>query len=132
MDILAANPLARAFYALARFQFLDPASHRFYPDWDLFADMAVPCSTHRPAATRTTKTCTTSSELSTRGGRVPHPLGRAQRPPARHWHQAVPAPRHRGHRGGGRARRRSGRDGGQRRRGAEARGAHRAPGQRSR
>ncbi|MFF8911463.1 helix-turn-helix transcriptional regulator [Streptomyces olivaceoviridis] len=52
MDILAANPLARAFYAdlfanaanqqnLARFQFLDPASHRFYPDWDLFADMAV-------------------------------------------------------------------------------------------
>lgn len=52
MDILAANPLARAFYSdlyatpcdqenLARFQFLDPASRRFYPDWDLFADMAV-------------------------------------------------------------------------------------------
>lgn len=52
MDILAANPLARAFYTdvyatpgnqvnLARFNFLDPASRRFYPDWDLFADVAV-------------------------------------------------------------------------------------------
>ncbi|MFF1453631.1 helix-turn-helix transcriptional regulator [Streptomyces sp. NPDC058274] len=52
MDILAANPLARAFYAdvyatpgnqanLARFNFLDPAARRFYPDWDLFADVAV-------------------------------------------------------------------------------------------
>lgn len=52
MDILAANPLARAFYTdllacagnrrnLARFAFLDPASRRFYPDWERFADMAV-------------------------------------------------------------------------------------------
>ncbi|WP_428951994.1 helix-turn-helix transcriptional regulator [Streptomyces sp. cg35] len=52
LDILAANPLARAFYAdvyasrhnqanLARFNFLDPSSRRFYPDWDLFADIAV-------------------------------------------------------------------------------------------
>ncbi|MFE1494317.1 helix-turn-helix domain-containing protein [Streptomyces albidoflavus] len=52
MDVLAANPLARAFYAdvyadphnqanLARFNFLDPASRRFYPDWDLAADVAV-------------------------------------------------------------------------------------------
>lgn len=52
MDILAANPLARAFYGdllgnpenqrnLARFNFLDPASRRFYPDWELFGDMAV-------------------------------------------------------------------------------------------
>ncbi|MFJ5879944.1 helix-turn-helix transcriptional regulator [Kitasatospora cineracea] len=52
MDVLAANPLARAFYTdlfanfdnqanLARFQFLDPATRRFYPDWDLFAGMAV-------------------------------------------------------------------------------------------
>ncbi|MGY3340871.1 transcriptional regulator with XRE-family HTH domain [Streptomyces filamentosus] len=52
MDVLTANPLARAFYTdlyanpdnqanLARFQFLDPATRRFYPDWDLFADMAV-------------------------------------------------------------------------------------------
>ncbi|MFI1760384.1 helix-turn-helix transcriptional regulator [Streptomyces sp. NPDC020571] len=52
MDILAANQLARAFYDdvyatpgnqanLARFNFLDPASHGFYPDWDAFADVAV-------------------------------------------------------------------------------------------
>ncbi|MER7378026.1 helix-turn-helix transcriptional regulator [Streptomyces lanatus] len=52
MDIVATNQLARAFYRdiyatpgnqanLARFQFLDPASRRFYPDWDLFADIAV-------------------------------------------------------------------------------------------
>lgn len=52
MDILAANPLGRAFYAdllgnadnqrnLARFNFLDPAARRFYPDWELFGDMAV-------------------------------------------------------------------------------------------
>ncbi|MGW5776462.1 helix-turn-helix transcriptional regulator [Streptomyces sp. NPDC003863] len=52
MDLLAANRLARAFYAdvyadphnqanLARFQFLDPASRRFYPDWDVAADISV-------------------------------------------------------------------------------------------
>lgn len=52
MDLLATNQLARAFYDdlyasagnqanLARFQFLDPVSRRFYPDWDLAADMAV-------------------------------------------------------------------------------------------
>ena len=52
MDIVAANPLARAFYAdvyvdpgnranLARFTFLDPAAERFYPDWDLAADISV-------------------------------------------------------------------------------------------
>ena len=52
MDLLATNQLARAFYDdvyatagnqanLARFQFLDPASRRFYPDWDQAADIAV-------------------------------------------------------------------------------------------
>ncbi|MFB6752475.1 helix-turn-helix transcriptional regulator [Streptomyces sp. NPDC056353] len=52
MDLLATNRLARAFYDdvyatagnqanLARFQFLDPASRRFYPDWDQAADIAV-------------------------------------------------------------------------------------------
>ncbi|MEU5660386.1 helix-turn-helix transcriptional regulator [Streptomyces sp. NPDC047737] len=52
MDLLAANQLARAFYSdlyaapvnqanLARFNFLDPASRRFYADWDTAADMAV-------------------------------------------------------------------------------------------
>jgi transcriptional regulator with XRE-family HTH domain len=52
MDLLATNQLARAFYHdvyatpqnqanLARFQFLDPASRRFYPDWDQAADVVV-------------------------------------------------------------------------------------------
>ncbi|MFE1665820.1 helix-turn-helix transcriptional regulator [Microbacterium sp. P02] len=51
-EILATNELGRAFYSpligdggrvpnLARFQFLDPASREFYPDWDLFAEMCV-------------------------------------------------------------------------------------------
>ncbi|MEU9154240.1 helix-turn-helix transcriptional regulator [Streptomyces sp. NPDC048417] len=52
MDILAANALALAFYSdvyasahnqanLARFTFLDAVSRRFYPDWDLAADVTV-------------------------------------------------------------------------------------------
>ncbi|WP_374971229.1 helix-turn-helix transcriptional regulator [Terrabacter sp. BE26] len=51
-NLLATNTLGRAFYSpvigesgrmpnLARFQFLDPASHDFYPDWELFAGMCV-------------------------------------------------------------------------------------------
>jgi transcriptional regulator with XRE-family HTH domain len=51
-DVIAFNALGRAFYSpligdggripnFARFQFLDSASHDFYPDWDLFADMCV-------------------------------------------------------------------------------------------
>lgn len=53
-NLLATNELGRAFYApligdgaggripnLARFQFLDPASRDFYPDWDRFAEMCV-------------------------------------------------------------------------------------------
>lgn len=51
-NLLATNELGRAFYSpvigdggrtpnLARFQFLDPASREFYPDWDLFAEMCV-------------------------------------------------------------------------------------------
>ena len=51
-DLLATNALGRVFYTpligdggrtpnLARFQFLDPASPEFYPDWDLFAEMCV-------------------------------------------------------------------------------------------
>ena len=51
-DLLAMNALGRAFYSpiigdggrtpnMARFQFLDPASKDFYPDWDLFAEMCV-------------------------------------------------------------------------------------------
>ena len=51
-NLLATNALGRAFYApvigdggrapnLARFQFLDPASRDFYPDWEMFAEMCV-------------------------------------------------------------------------------------------
>ncbi|KRC63745.1 XRE family transcriptional regulator [Aeromicrobium sp. Root236] len=51
-NLLATNKLGRAFYSpvigedgrlpnLARFQFLDPASRDFYPDWELFAQMCV-------------------------------------------------------------------------------------------
>jgi len=51
-NLLTTNALGRAFYSpvfgdggrtpnLARFQFLDPASRDFYPDWDLFAQMCV-------------------------------------------------------------------------------------------
>ncbi|WEH38061.1 helix-turn-helix transcriptional regulator [Streptomyces sp. NBC_01218] len=67
MDLLATNELARAFYAdvyasagnqanLARFQFLDPASRRFHPDWEQAADMAV-------------------AILRTEAGRSPHDKG---------------------------------------------------------
>ena len=52
MDLLAVNPLARAFYAelydmpgqvpnIARHAFLDERAHAFYPDWDGFADITV-------------------------------------------------------------------------------------------
>ncbi|WP_405114674.1 helix-turn-helix transcriptional regulator [Micromonospora sp. NBC_01405] len=51
-DMLAANHLGRAMYSdayadptcppnIARFAFLDSAARRFYPDWDLAADMTV-------------------------------------------------------------------------------------------
>ena len=54
-NMVAVNELGRAFYSpllgeegaggrvpnLARFQFLDPASRDFYPDWELFAEMCV-------------------------------------------------------------------------------------------
>lgn len=52
MDLLAANRLARAFYTevyadrqrppnIARYTFLDPNAHRFYPEWDLAADVCA-------------------------------------------------------------------------------------------
>ena len=52
MDLLAANRLARAFYAqvyaerhrpanIARFTFLDDNAHDFYPDWGSAADVCV-------------------------------------------------------------------------------------------
>ncbi len=50
--LVSVNALGSAFYSpligdggrtpnVARFQFLDPASREFYPDWDLFAGMCV-------------------------------------------------------------------------------------------
>jgi transcriptional regulator with XRE-family HTH domain len=52
MDLVAANPLARAFYKdvydmpgqppnIARYTFLDDRAHDFYPDWGLFAEVTV-------------------------------------------------------------------------------------------
>ncbi|MDF1488650.1 helix-turn-helix domain-containing protein [Tessaracoccus caeni] len=52
MDLIAANLLARAFYAdiydmpaqppnIARFTFLDERAYQFYPDWDAFAEVSV-------------------------------------------------------------------------------------------
>ena len=52
LDLLAANHLGRALYSdlrqdaaappnFARYTFLDSAARRFYPDWDLAADMCV-------------------------------------------------------------------------------------------
>jgi transcriptional regulator with XRE-family HTH domain len=67
MDLLAANQLARAFYAdvyadphrppnIARFTFLDPNAQRFYPQWELAADICV-------------------AILRTEAGRAPHDKG---------------------------------------------------------
>lgn len=52
MDLLAVNPLARAFYKdvydmpgqppnIARFTFLDERAYGLYPDWDAFAEVTV-------------------------------------------------------------------------------------------
>ena len=52
MDLLAVNPLARAFYKdvydmpgqppnIARFTFLDDRAHEFYSDWEAFAEVTV-------------------------------------------------------------------------------------------
>ncbi|MEK0153424.1 helix-turn-helix transcriptional regulator [Arthrobacter oryzae] len=52
MDLLAGNPLMRAFYKdcydmpgqppnIARFTFLDERAYEFYPDWDAFAEVTV-------------------------------------------------------------------------------------------
>ncbi|NES27729.1 helix-turn-helix domain-containing protein [Micromonospora terminaliae] len=53
LDLLATNQPARGFFSdlyrgggpqppnLARYQFLDPAARRFYPDWELMADVTV-------------------------------------------------------------------------------------------
>ena len=106
-DLLAANHLGRALYAdlyadptrppnFARFTFLDSAAHRFYPDWDLAADMTV-ANLRTAAGQRPTR------QGPARPGRravhpqrrVPPPLGLPQRPHPRRRRQALPPPRRR-------------------------------------
>ena len=61
MDLLAVNPLARAFYKdlydmpgqrpnIARFTFLDERAFEFYPDWNEFAEVTVLDSANRGRA----------------------------------------------------------------------------------
>ena len=104
-NLLATNALGRAFYSpvigdggrtpnLARFQFLDPASRDFYPDWELFAEMCV--GIMRTEAGRDPH----DRGLQDLVGRALHPqrdlppaVGRPQRPHPRHRDQTLPPPR---------------------------------------
>ena len=67
LDVLAANPLARALYApaftsasgpvnLARFNFLSPHARTFWGNWERAADDTVAMLPPKPAATPTTRT----------------------------------------------------------------------------
>ena len=81
---------------LARFQFLDPASRDFYPDWELFAEMCV--GIMRTEAGRDPHDRGLQDlvgELSTQQRDLPAAVGRPQRPHPRHRHQALPPPRRR-------------------------------------
>ena len=106
-NLLATNALGRAFYSpvigdggrtpnLARFQFLDPASRDFYPDWDLFAEMCVGDHARRgrPRPARPRTAGPRRRALHAERG-LPAPLGRPQRPHPRRGHQALPPPRRR-------------------------------------
>ncbi|MGA5200446.1 helix-turn-helix domain-containing protein [Streptomyces variegatus] len=78
LDVIAANPLARALYSviytdarkapnLARFTFLDPQAHRFWRDWDQVADDLVAHLRASAGATPYDRTLTDLvGELSTR------------------------------------------------------------------
>ncbi len=104
LDVLAANPLARALYApafagptrpanLARFNFLSPHARAFWGDWERAADDTV-------AMLRTEAGRDPHDKGPDRPGgravhpqrRVPRPLGRPRRPAAPHRAQAHPAP----------------------------------------
>ncbi len=108
-DLLATNALGRAFYSpligdggrtpnLARFQFLDPASHDFYPDWDLFAEMCV--AIMRAEAGRDPHDKGLQDlvgELSTRSDVFRRLVGCARRANPRRGHETVhPSDRRRG------------------------------------
>ncbi len=109
MDVLATNRLARAFYRdlyaapgnqanLARFQFLDPASRRFYPDWDRFADVAVAILRTEAGRNPYDKDLhDLVGELSTRSEEF-RTRWRPRRPPPRHRNETLPPrDRRRGH-----------------------------------
>lgn len=87
MDLLAVNPLARAFYTqlydmpdevpnIARHTFLDERAYRFYPDWAGFADITVAILRTEAARDPHNKElhdligemCTRSDEFRTRWG----------------------------------------------------------------
>ena len=79
-NLLATNTLGRAFYSpvigdggrtpnLARFQFLDPASRDFYPDWDLFARMCVGIMRTEAGRDPHDRACRTSSGSCPPGAR---------------------------------------------------------------
>lgn len=88
MDLLAVNPLARAFYDelydlpgrtpnIARHTFLDERAFNFYPDWDGFADITVAILRTEAARDPHNKElhdligelCTRSDEFRTRWGK---------------------------------------------------------------
>ena len=75
----------------ARFIFLDPRA-TVLPDWESVATTSSRSCAPKPAATRTTGICPTSSASCRPQRGVPHPLGRAQRPLPPHRHQAPPPP----------------------------------------
>jgi transcriptional regulator with XRE-family HTH domain len=104
MDLLATNHLGRALYSdvyvgstrppnFARFAFLDSASRRFYPDWDLAADTAVAIlRTSAGQDPHDKKLHDLVGELSTRSDefprrRRPHPRLRNLLPHRRTWPQ---------------------------------------------
>jgi transcriptional regulator with XRE-family HTH domain len=105
LDVLAANPLAEALFAPvhahpirpvnhARFTFLDPHARDFWIDWERAADDAVAMlrtEAGRDPHDRALTDLVGGTEHPQR--RLPHPLGRAQRPPAPHRTQALAPPR---------------------------------------
>ena len=106
-DLLATNELGRAFYSpligdggrtpnLARFQFLDPASREFYPDWDLIAEMCVAIMRSEAGRDPHDKGLQDLvGELSTRSDDLPTPVGRPRRAHPRGRNEAVPPSRRR-------------------------------------
>ncbi len=97
LDVLAANQLARAFFAdmydsdtqppnLARHQFLDTAARRFHPDWDRTGapdDLTAGHRTQVWLATQHAVTPSTGGYWYHRQTRTPHPAARDEKFQAR-------------------------------------------------